>query len=153
MWTSGAEVSCSGGGSSFAGEEVFSGAGEDASAREVAWLVAGISGRAGDAGLSMLGLALVLDARSGARGALRERKEQVNNQKKKDVGNNIRGRKLPRGNRPLLLRNGHANLLPLMCLSWFRLGLNPTLPAGTSVGGGRSLIQRGSIDDFLVWDN
>jgi hypothetical protein len=53
MWTSGAEVSCSGGGSSFAGVEVFSGAGEDARAGEVTGLVAGISGRVGDAGLSV----------------------------------------------------------------------------------------------------
>jgi hypothetical protein len=35
MWTSGAEVSYSGGGSSFAGEMVLSGAGEDAGAGEV----------------------------------------------------------------------------------------------------------------------
>jgi hypothetical protein len=75
MWTSGAEVSGSGGGSSFVGEGVFSRAGEDAGAGEVAWLVAGMSGRTGDAGLSTLGLALELEARSGARGALRERKE------------------------------------------------------------------------------
>jgi hypothetical protein len=74
MWTSGAEVSCSGGGSSFAGEEVFSGAGKDAGAEEVAWLVAGMSGRTGDAGLSTLGLALELEARSGARGALRKKR-------------------------------------------------------------------------------
>jgi hypothetical protein len=140
IWTSGAEVSYSGGGSSFAGEEVFSSAGEDASTGEVAWLVAGMSRNAGDAGLSTFGLALELEARSDAIGALRERKEQVHNQKEKYVRNNIRGRKLPRGNRPLLLRNGHADLLPLMCLSWFRLGLNPTLPASTSPGGGRSLI-------------
>jgi hypothetical protein len=146
-------MSCSGGGSSFTREEVFSGAGEDAGAGEVACLVAGISGHAGDASLSTLGLALELEARSGARGALRERKEQVSNQKKKDVENNIRGRKLPRGNRSLPLGLGHADLLPLGCLTWFRLGLNPTLPAGTSAGGGRSLIQRGSIDDFLVRDN
>jgi hypothetical protein len=73
MWTSGAEVSCSGGGSSFTGEEVFSSAGEDSGAGEVAWLVAGMSRRAGDAGLSTLGLALELEARSGSRGALRER--------------------------------------------------------------------------------
>jgi hypothetical protein len=66
-------VSCSGGGSSFAGEEVFSGAGEDADAEEVAWLVVGMSGRTGDAGLSTLGLALELEARSGARGALRKK--------------------------------------------------------------------------------
>jgi hypothetical protein len=79
MWTSGAELSCSGGGSSFAGEEAFSGAGEDAGAGEVIWLAAGMSGRAGDAGLSTLGLALELEACSGARGALRERKHQVNN--------------------------------------------------------------------------
>jgi hypothetical protein len=99
MWTSGAEVSGSGGGSSFTEEEVFTGAGKDAGAGEVAWLVAGMSGCVGDAGLSTLGLALELEARSGARGALRERKEQVNNQKKKkkkkDVGNHIRGRELP----------------------------------------------------------
>jgi hypothetical protein len=148
-----AEVSCSGGGSSFSGEEVFSGAGEDASAGEVAWLVAGMSGHTGDAGLSTLGLALELEARSGARGALKERKEQVNNQKKKDGGNNIRGRKLSQGNRSLPLRLGHADLLPLGCLTWFRLGLNPTLLASTSAGGGRSLIQRGGIDDLLIWDN
>jgi hypothetical protein len=91
----GAEVSCSGGGSSFAGEEVFSGVGEDAGAGEVVWLVAGMSGRAGDAGLSTFGLALELEARFGAIRALRERKEQVNNQKEKYVGNNLRGRKLP----------------------------------------------------------
>jgi hypothetical protein len=35
MWTSGAEVACSGGGSSFAGEVVLFGAGEDAGAGEV----------------------------------------------------------------------------------------------------------------------
>jgi hypothetical protein len=35
MWTSGAELSYSGGGSSFVGETVLSGAGEDADAREV----------------------------------------------------------------------------------------------------------------------
>jgi hypothetical protein len=70
MWTLEAEVSCSDGGSSFAGEEVFLGAGEDVCTREVAWLVAGMSGRAGDTGLSTLGLTLELEARSGARGAL-----------------------------------------------------------------------------------
>jgi hypothetical protein len=88
-------VSGSGGGSSLTGEEVFSGVGEDAGAREVVWLVAGMSGRAGDAGLSTFGLALELEARSGAIRALRERKEQLNNQKEKYVENNIRGRKLP----------------------------------------------------------
>jgi hypothetical protein len=67
-------VSCSGGGSSFAEVEVFSGAGEDAGAGEVAWLVAGMFGRTGDAGLSTLGLALELEARSGARGALRKKR-------------------------------------------------------------------------------
>jgi hypothetical protein len=35
MWTSGAELSCFGGGSSFTGEEAFFGAGEDAGAGEV----------------------------------------------------------------------------------------------------------------------
>jgi hypothetical protein len=74
MWTSGAELSCSSGGSSFAGEEAFLGAGEDASAGEVVWLAVVMSGHAGDASLSMLGLALELEACSGARGALKERK-------------------------------------------------------------------------------
>jgi hypothetical protein len=140
MWTSGAELSCSGGGSSFAGVEVFSGAGEYVGAGEVVWLVAGMSGHAGDAGLSTFGLALELEARSGTIGALREKKEQVNNQKEKYVENNIRGRKLPRGNRSLPLGLGHADLLPLHLLNWFRLGLHSALPAGMSAGGGRSLI-------------
>jgi hypothetical protein len=74
MWTSGAESSCSGGGSSFAGEEAFSGAGEDAGAREVVWLAAGMSACAAVADLSMLGLALELEACSSARGALKGRK-------------------------------------------------------------------------------
>jgi hypothetical protein len=74
MWTSGAEVCCFGGASSFTGEEVFSGTCEDAGAREVAWLVAGMSGYAGDVGLSTLGLALELEARFGARGALRKKR-------------------------------------------------------------------------------
>jgi hypothetical protein len=89
MWTSGAELSCSGGGSSFTREEVFSGAGEDAGTGEAVWLVSGMSGRAGDTGLSTLGLALELEARSDAIGALRERNEQVNNQKEKYVRNII----------------------------------------------------------------
>jgi hypothetical protein len=38
---------------SFAREEVFSGAGEDACAREVTGLIAGISGRAGDTSLAV----------------------------------------------------------------------------------------------------
>jgi hypothetical protein len=95
MWTSGAELSCSGGGSSFAGEEAFLGSGEDAGAGEVVWLADGMSGCAVAADLSTLGLALELEACSGARGALKERKHQVNNQREKYVGNNIKGRKLP----------------------------------------------------------
>jgi hypothetical protein len=74
MWTSGAEVSCSDGGSSFAGVEVFSGTGEDARVGEVIGLVAGISGRAGDAVLLVRGLALELEACSGASGALRKKR-------------------------------------------------------------------------------
>jgi hypothetical protein len=77
MWTSGAELSCSGGGSSFAGEEAFSGVGKDAGAGEVVWLAVGMSAHARDAGLSTFGLALELEACSGARGALKERKHQV----------------------------------------------------------------------------
>jgi hypothetical protein len=148
---SGAELSCSGGGSSFAGEEAFSGAGEDADAREVVWLVDGMSGCAAAADLSTLGLALELEACSGARGALKERKHQVNNRKEKYVGNNIKGRNLPRGNGSLPLGLGHADLLPLLC--WLRLGLNPALPTDTYAGGQRSLIQRSSVDDFLVRDS
>jgi hypothetical protein len=74
MWTSGAEVSCSGGGSSFIGVEVFLGAGEDARAGEVTWLVVVISGRIGDAGLSAWGLALELEERFGASEALRKKR-------------------------------------------------------------------------------
>jgi hypothetical protein len=72
--TSEVEVSCSGRGLSFAGVAVFSGAGEDAHAGKVAWLVAEISGCAGDTGLSVWGLALELVARSGASGALRKKR-------------------------------------------------------------------------------
>jgi hypothetical protein len=147
----GAELSCSGGGSSFVGEEAFSCAGEDAGAGEVVWLADGMSGCAAAADLSGLGLALELEACSGARGALKERKHQINNQKEKYVGNNIKGRNLPRGNRSLPLGLGRANLLPLMCQ--LRLGLNPALSAGTSTGRGRSMIQRRSVDDFLVRDS
>jgi hypothetical protein len=101
----------------------------------------------------MFGLALELEACSGASGALKERKHQVNNQKEKYVGNNIRGRNLPRGNRSLSLGLGHADLLPLCLLNWFGLGLHPALPTEMSAGGGRSLVQRSSIDDNIVWDN
>jgi hypothetical protein len=53
MWTSGTEVSCSGGGLSFTGEEVFSDAGEDARAGEETGLLARISGHVGEAGLAV----------------------------------------------------------------------------------------------------
>jgi hypothetical protein len=66
-------VSCSGGGLSLAGVEVLSTAGEDARAGEVTRLMAGTSGRAGDAGFSVCGLALELEAYSGASGALRKK--------------------------------------------------------------------------------
>jgi hypothetical protein len=81
MWTSGAELSCSGRGSSFAGEEAFFSVGKDAGGGEVVWLADGMSVCAAATDLSMLGLALELEACSGARGALKERKHQVNNQK------------------------------------------------------------------------
>jgi hypothetical protein len=74
MWTSGAELSCSSGGSSFTGEEAFLGAGEDAGAEEVVWLVAGMLGHAGDVGLFTLGLTLELEACSGAREAQRRKR-------------------------------------------------------------------------------
>jgi hypothetical protein len=74
MWTSGAELSCSGGGTSFAREEAFSGVGEDVGTGEVVCLAVDMSARAGDAGLSTFGLALELEACSGARGSLKKRK-------------------------------------------------------------------------------
>jgi hypothetical protein len=138
MWTSGAELSCSGGGSSFAGEVVLSGADEDAGAGEVVWLAEGMSRVAVAAGFSMLGLALELEACSGARGALKERKHQVSNQREKYIGNEIKGRNLPRGNMSWFLQMGRPNLLPLLCR--LRLGPNPSLPANAYAGRGRSLV-------------
>jgi hypothetical protein len=148
---SGAELSCFGGGSSFAGKEAFSGTGEDAGAGEVVWLADSMSGCAAAADLSTLGLALEPEACSGARGALKERKHQVNNRKEKYIGNNIKGRNLPRGNGSLPLGLGYADLLPLLCR--LRLGFHPALPVDAYAGRGRSLIQRSSVDDFLVWDS
>jgi hypothetical protein len=91
---SGVELSCSGRGSSFAGEEAFLGAGEDAGTGEVVWLAAGISRRAAAAGLSTLGLALELEACSDARGALEKEKSKLVKQKK-SPRSIVRGRKLP----------------------------------------------------------
>jgi hypothetical protein len=70
-------------------------AGEDVGAEEVLWLVSGTSGRAGDTGFITCGLALEPEACSGARGALKERKCQVNNQKKKQVANGAKGETYP----------------------------------------------------------
>jgi hypothetical protein len=53
---------------------VLPGAGEDVGAGELVWLAEGMSGVAVAAGFLMLGLALELEACSGARGALKERK-------------------------------------------------------------------------------
>jgi hypothetical protein len=153
MWTSRAELSYSGGGSSFTGEEAFLGVGEDAGAGEVVWLVSGMSGHAGDADFATFGLALELEACSGARGALEERKRQVSNQKKKYVGNSTKGRNLSRSNGSLSFWLRNADLLPFGLLRWFGLGLHSSLPAGTSAGGRRSLVQRSDIDNDVVWDN
>jgi hypothetical protein len=54
-----------------------------------------MSGVAVAASFSMFGLALVLEACSGARGALKERKHQVSNQSKRYVGGNTKKRNLP----------------------------------------------------------
>jgi hypothetical protein len=105
------------------------------------------------AGFSMLGLALVLEACSSARGALKEGKHQVINQGKRYVGNETRKRNLPRGNKPLFLRKGHANLLPFLLLRYVGLGLHASLPAGMSAGGRRSLVQRGGVDNHVVRDS
>jgi hypothetical protein len=153
MWTSGAELSCSGGGSSFAGEVGLLGAGKDAGAGEVVWLAEGMSGVAVAAGLSMLGPALELEACSGARGALKERKHQVSNQREKYVGDDAKERNLPRGDGSLPFGLGHANLLPFRLLGCVGLGLHASLPAGTSAGGRRSLVQRGSVDYHVVRDS
>jgi hypothetical protein len=153
MWTSAAELSCSSGGSSFAGEVAFLDAGEDAGAGEVLWLVSGTSGRAGDAGFVTCGLALEQEACSGARGALKRMKRQVNNRKKKYVRNNTKGRNLPRGNGSLSFGLGHADLLPLGLMRWIWLGLHSSLPAGTSAGGRRSLVQRSGVDNDIVRNN
>jgi hypothetical protein len=61
------------------------------------------------------------------------------------------GRNLPRGNWPLLLRERHADLLSLHLLNGFRLRSDSAFFAGTCAGG-RSLIQRGSIYNFVVRD-
>jgi hypothetical protein len=153
MWTSGAELSCFGRGSSFAGEGAFLGVGKDAGAGEVLWLASGVLGRAGDAGFVTFGLALELEACSGARGALKERKCQVSNQRKKYVGNDSKERNLPQGDGSLPFRLGHANLLPFWLLGCVGLGLHASLSAGTSTGGRRSLVQRGGIDNHVVRDS
>jgi hypothetical protein len=67
-------VSCSGGGTSLAGVIVLSAVGEDVHVGEVIGLMAGASGRAGDASFSVCGLALELEACSGASGALRKKR-------------------------------------------------------------------------------
>jgi hypothetical protein len=93
-----------------------------------------MSGVAVAAGFSMLGQALELEACSGVRGALKERKHQVSNQREKYVGNNIKKRNLPRGNRSWFLRIGLPNFLPFLCQ--LRLGPNPVLPANAYAGRG-----------------
>jgi hypothetical protein len=97
-----------------------------------------MSGVAVAVGFSILGLALELEACSGARGALKERKHQVSNQRKKYVGSNTKKRNLPRGNRSLFLRARRRNLLPLLCR--LRLGFDPALLAHAYAGRGRSLV-------------
>jgi hypothetical protein len=112
-----------------------------------------MSGVAVAAGFSMLGPALELEACSGARGALKERKYQVSNQRMKYVENSVKKRNLPRGNRPLFLRKGHADLLPFLLLRCVGLGLHASLPASTSAGGKRSLVQRGGVDNHVIRDS
>jgi hypothetical protein len=105
------------------------------------------------AGFSMLGLALELEACSGARGALKERKHQVNNQREKYIGNDAKERNLPRGYGSLPFGLGHANLLPFRLLGCVGLGLHALLLASTSTGGRRSLVQRGGVDNHVVQDS
>jgi hypothetical protein len=74
MWTSGTEVSCTSGGLSLTRVEVLAATGEDVRAGEVTGLMASTSGRAGDAGFSVHGATLELEACSGTSGALRRKK-------------------------------------------------------------------------------
>jgi hypothetical protein len=97
-----------------------------------------MSGVAVAAGFLMLGLALGLEACSGARGALKERKHLVSNRRKKYVGSNTKKRNLPQDNRSWLLRARRRNLLPLLCR--LRLGFDPALLATAYAGRGRSLV-------------
>jgi hypothetical protein len=99
-----------------------------------------MSGVAVAAGFSVLGLALELEACSSARGAPKERKHQVSNQREKYIGNGAKGRNLPRGDGSLPFWLGHANLLPFRWLGCVGLGLHASLPAGTPAGGRRSLV-------------
>jgi hypothetical protein len=96
-----------------------------------------MSGVAVAAGFSVLGLALVLEACFGARGALKERKRQVNNQSKRYVEGNTKKRNLPRGNRSWFLRARRRNLLPL--LRRLSLGFDLALLATAYAGRGRSM--------------
>jgi hypothetical protein len=96
-------------------------------------------------------------AGTGARGMLRskwsseEEKNKLGSIRRK-MQEMMRGeRNLPRGNRPLLLWERHANLLPLHPFNRFQLRLNSTFSVGTCAGG-RSLVQRGSIYNFVVRD-
>jgi hypothetical protein len=82
MWTSGAEVLCSGGGLFLAEEAVLSVEVEDARAGEETGFMAGALGCAGDAEFSACGVALELAACSGTSGALR-RKNMLETKKKR----------------------------------------------------------------------
>jgi hypothetical protein len=76
-----------------------------------------------------------MGASIGARGMLwskwspEKEKNKLVRRRRKNAEKDKKGRNLPRGNRPLFLWERHANLLPLHCLDWFRLGLNSTFPA------------------------
>jgi hypothetical protein len=62
----------------------------------------------------MCGVALELEACSGARGALKERKKQVTNEEREKQEMVMEEKSvLPFSNRPRLLRAGHADFLPL----------------------------------------
>jgi hypothetical protein len=82
MWTLGVEMLCSSGGLFLAGVAILSAVGEDAQAGEETRLMASKSGRAGDAGFCVCGVALELEACSGTSGALR-RKNKLETEKEK----------------------------------------------------------------------
>jgi hypothetical protein len=133
MLTSVAEVLDSRGGRSPTRVAEVSATGKDDRARELVGLIIRLSALVGDADSSTCGVALELEACSGARGALKERKKQVTNEEREKQEMVMEEKSfLPFSNRPRLLRAGHADFLPLGFVGDIRgLGPDSLLPADT----------------------